>query len=468
MAKLNDVELKNILSKLLLKSLSNPGPAKEIVEQAMADDDFKKQVSLLCEAYMIPKLRESKLIAKSIDIRALTSLIEICRRENIGIIPIDFSGDYKHVYTDDEKISVLILSGQLNEFNKIILEANAVSGTISEMERPTADLFAKKLKDSNPMIEITGVKKETYEIMKKNMAKLPYEMRFTLFPDEVENKKVNVGFFTKTEPIIIKKGSSKETTGPYAIPKIASVLLASAILEKPDLEKKYKKIQKRNMELMKEIMDMYYEKDEPYYLVPATIKREGYNVFMDQAYYIDYYENVDTHEMDGFIAMKFSSLNHTLVPMTVREFDLYKNEIMINPNSISFYNSNQAPGYTEPEEMLDKDMSESLIEMLNRKREQVLLMSDDFNGKNLMNLDNYIAATVHEIITREDEDFTDWLEVNEQIDTREMELLSDLEESYSMTTVYESHDKVTELINNERTELESLRSKSPDHEELSL
>ena len=57
--------------------------------------------------------------------------------------------------------------------------------------------------------------------------------------------------------------------------------------------------------------------------------------------------------------------------------------------------------------MRGKQISERLIDILNRKREQVMLMSDDFNGKNLMNIENYISGSVQEIIMREDEDYTD-------------------------------------------------------------
>ncbi|MFQ7801771.1 MAG: hypothetical protein ACLRHW_20115 [Coprobacillus cateniformis] len=104
MNKLNDTELRNILSKLLIRSLSNPEPAKEIVDQALEDDEFKNQVSLLCQAYLQPEYKNSTLISKSVDIRALKSLIEICKRESVGIIPIDFSGDSGRIYGKNDKI----------------------------------------------------------------------------------------------------------------------------------------------------------------------------------------------------------------------------------------------------------------------------------------------------------------------------------------------------------------------------
>ncbi|WP_373262248.1 hypothetical protein [Hungatella hathewayi] len=466
MSKLNDSELRNILSKLLIRSLSNPEPAKEIVDQALDDDEFKNQVSLLCQSYLKPEYRNSILISKSVDIRALKSLMSISKRESIGIIPIDFSGNDGRIYGKNDKINILVLSGQINEFNHLLLEAYAVSGAAEEIDREDADFFARALIDQNPMLEIKGVRKAIYENMKKKIKKLPYEMRFTLFPSQQENNTINVGFFSKTEPIMMKKGSIKEIVGPYSNPKIASIILASAILEKPEQEKKYEIIQKKNQELMQNIIDMYYETDSPYYLVPAIVGKDGFNVFMDQAYKVDYYESdINVNDLNKFIGSRLIGLNHTLVPMTVDEFNRFKNDIMIEPKSIQFYKENPMPIYAEPEEMRDKQISESLIEMLNLKREQVLLMSDDFNGKNLTNLENYIVASVHEIIMREDEDFTDWLEKDEKLDTREMELLSDLEQAYSMASVYESHDKVSELINNERTELEAHRSIA-DHEEI--
>lgn len=184
----------------------------------------------------------------------------------------------------------------------------------------------------------------------KNIKKLPYEMRFTLFPSQQENNTINVGFFAKTEPIMMKKGSMKEMTGPFSIPKIASVILASAILEKPEQEKKYEEIQKKNQELMQNIIDMYYESDNPYYLVPAIVGKDSYNVFMDQAYMVDYYESdINVNDLNKFIASRLIGLNHTLVPMTVSEFNQFKNDIMIEPRNIQFYKENPMPIYAEPE-----------------------------------------------------------------------------------------------------------------------
>ena len=88
----------------------------------------------------------------------------------------------------------------------MLLEACAVSGAAEEIKREDADLFARAIKETNPMLEIKGVRKVIYENMKKNIKKLPYEMRFTLFPSQQENNTINVGFFAKTEPIMMKKG----------------------------------------------------------------------------------------------------------------------------------------------------------------------------------------------------------------------------------------------------------------------
>lgn len=139
--------------------------------------------------------------------------------------------------------------------------------------------------------------------------------------------------------------------------------------------------------------------------------------------------------------------------MTEQEYKQYKNEITLNPKLLSFYKRTPVPEYMPPETMRGKQISERLIDILNRKREQVMLMSDDFNGKNLMNIENYISGSVQEIIMREDEDYTDWLENDEIVDRKEMDLLRELDEKYKVSFAYEDHDKVSELIQAERSNI---------------
>ena len=118
MGKFNDDYYKNILARLLRLSLTNTEPAKELITQMFDDEEFKSQAVCLCEAYMKPKYRESVLIAKTIDIRALSALVRICKRDKLGIIPLDFTGEENRVYENGDKINVLILSLQEEEFEK--------------------------------------------------------------------------------------------------------------------------------------------------------------------------------------------------------------------------------------------------------------------------------------------------------------------------------------------------------------
>ena len=81
-----------------------------------------------------------------------------------------------------------------------------------------------------------------------------------------------------------------------------------------------------------------------------------------------------------------------------------------------------------------------------------MLASDDFNSKNLENLENYISGSVQEFVVREDADFSDAAADKEEIET-ELKLLNKLDKNYTMSYVEEGHDKVTELIDNERKAL---------------
>lgn len=468
MEKYNDDYYKNILARLLRISLTNIEPARELIEQMFDDTDFKNQAICLCDAYMKPEYRNSTLISKTIDVRALSALVKICKRDKLGIIPLDFTGEENRIYENGDKINVLILSLQEKEFEKAALEACAISGVADEILRKYADLFAKSLKTENPMMEIDGVSESIYESMKRQINKLPYSLRFTLIPQRIGDGKVNVGFFTKTEPITLSNGKKIEKNGPYLIPKIASVILACSLLEDPGNDKEYEEKAKKNKEIMNAILELYYGTDDPFYLVPATIGKDNLlNVFMDRNVYYNFDDPncPDYLEFSDFVQSKMEGLNHTLIPMTEAEFKTYKSEITINPKSLLFFKKEPIPEYMPPESMRNKQISERLIDVLNRKREQILLMSDDFNGRNLSNIENYITGTVHEIVMREDEDFTDWLERDEILDGKEMELLAELESAYSLSYAYEDRDKVSELINAERAELEAFRSKA-DHEEI--
>lgn len=467
MARYSDQYYKNILAKLLRLSLTNTEPAKELIEQMFDDDEFKNQAISLCESYMKPKYRESTLISKSIDVRALPALVKICKRDKLGIIPLDFTGEENHIYSNGDKINVLILSLQSEEFERAALEACAVSGVADEMLRKYADIFAKDLKDKNPMVEITGLSEMEYESMKKQIQKLPQSLQFTLFPKKQENGKINVGFFYQSDVITLKKGKKTEKSGPYLIPKIAAVMLACSLLDDPKVDKEYDEKMKKNKVIMNMILDMFNE-DDKFYLVPAIINKDNlFNVFMDKAVYYDFDTNTvpDYEEYENYVESKMNGLNHTLMLLTQEEYELYQNEITINPKTISFYKKAPIPEYMPPDLMRGKKISERLIDILNRKREQIMLASDDHNGKNLINIENFISGTVNEMIMREDEDYSDWLENEEILDGKELELLHDLDEKYTIGYVYEDHDKVSELIRNERDNISIEKSKETEERE---
>ena len=465
--KYNDEYYKNVLGKLLRLSLMNSEPAKELIEQMFDEPEFKKQAILLCDTYMKLEYRKSTLIAKSIDIRALPALIKICERDKIGIIPLDFSGDEDKIYRSGDKISILILSLQEKEFEKAALEACGVSGSASEIERKYADIFAKKLKDTNPMLEIENINENTYNAMKKKMEKLPYPLRFTFFPEKNEKGNYDVGFFTHTEPVLINNGIKTRKEGPYLIPKIASVLLACSLLEDRYYEEEKEEHEKMEKEYLQSMVELYYGFPEEFYLVPALIGKDNeLNVFMDKAQLIDITDSKTMNYLEySQYIQKHMGMNRIMVPMTKEEYEQYKSEITINPKNIEFFRENREPKYESPEIAKNIYIEERLIDVLNRKREQVLLMSEDIDGKNLSELDSYISGTIQELVMRDDEELTDMIEINEVIDTKEMELISDLEDSYHLTKVYEDHDKVSELINAERQDLEGFRSRA-DHIEI--
>lgn len=459
----NESYYKNMLARLLRISLTNTEPAKELMERMFHEEEFKSQAACLCDSYRKPEYRNSVLISKTIDVRALSALVRICKRDKLGIIPLDFSGEENHVYENGDRINVLILSQQELDFEKAAIEACAVSGVVDEILRTYADTFALKLKNENPLVEISGVSDSVYQSMKNQIGRLPYVLRFTLFPENTSDGKINVGFFTKTEAVTFRNEKDTKKYGPYLIPKIASIILACSLLENPELDEEYEKKMKKNKEIMNAIVEMFYGSEEPIYLIPATVGKDGLlNVFMDKYGCFEFPRDscTDYAAFDEFVKLNMSGINHTLVPMTEQEYETYKSEITIHPKAAAFYNASPTPEYISPESMRDMQISDRLIDILNKKREEILLISDDFNGSNLTNIENYITGTVHEIVMREDEDYTDWVEKEEILDSKEMEYLAELEEAYSISYAYEDHDKVSQLICKEIQNLEAFRSKA--------
>lgn len=460
MENLTDSQCKKVIKKLLKVSLTNAEPVEELISEMFDDDEMKNMVSTLCNSYMTPKYMDSTLVTRSIDVRAVNALLSICKRDNLGIIPLDFNGEEKEIYEEGDKINILFLSKQKELIDKAILEAISVSGTADAIKRKYVNFIKDNLKINNPMFEISGVNEDTYKAMLATIKKLPYPLKFTLFPEKEASGKLNIGFLTSTEPVVMMKEKRIEKEGPYYIPKIISVVLAAALLRNPVLEAEYEKMKKEDEIRLKNIEDLYFSSDVPYYLVPAITNKNDYiNIFMDKAVFVDFNnKDIDYEEINKIVEQMSNGLNHTVVPMTEKEYQIYKNEVMISSKDVLFYENNRPKEYIEPEKMQETQISERLIDMLNRKREQLLLMSDDMNGRNLMNLDNYIAGTVMEMIMREDEDYTDYIENEEILDNKEAALIAKLESLYTIRSAFEEHDKVSELINAERSNLQSFIS----------
>lgn len=437
---------RNILAKLLRLSFVNTEPAKEIIEMVFDDDDFKEQARFLGDAYMKPEYRKSVLVAKSVSIPALPALTDICKREKFGIIPIDFSGE-KKAYSSGDKINVLILSLQEAEFNRLVTEAYAVSGAVAEIDRRYIEDCAKQTRKDNSLMTVRNVDPFVYEAMKRQRDKLSPALRFTLFPSKREAGNLDVSFFLKTEPMLINNGKLTEKNGPYCIPKIASVVLACALLDDPEHEEEFKKQEEEKKRFMRQIMEIYYAMEDAFYLVPATLTKSGVlQMYMDQNVLFDVNGNSCPSYVDfcGYVTQNMNGANRILVPMTEMEFQKNRNEIALNPGAVEFCKKNRVPDYIGSEVSGKGQTQKQLIDTLNRKRDEVLLMSDDFNGNNLENLDQYIECSVQEIMMREDEEWA-----GERDDRIEQDLLDRLSE-YRLDYAFVEHNKVTELIEEAR------------------
>ena len=99
------------------------------------------------------------------------------------------------------------LQSETEKIMAIRSETFARLGISPEIDRAYTKAYADKLTD-NPMQEIRGLDLAEYEALKRDVQKLPQDMRFTLFPEYKVNKEgkttVNVGFLTKTGGINAK------------------------------------------------------------------------------------------------------------------------------------------------------------------------------------------------------------------------------------------------------------------------
>ena len=430
------------------------------------DEEFKEQAKNLGDAYMKQEYRKSILVSKSINIRALAALTDICKREKLGMIPLDFSGEEDRIYSDGDHINVLILSLQEQEFNKLVLEAYAVSGSTDEIEKKYISSFAKEMGSANAMLEIRNVDPFVYQAMKRQKQRLAPSLQFTMFPSKADAGNIDVAFFSKTESMYVNDGKHIAKSGPYTIPMIVSVVLACALLDDPEHEEEYKRQEEEKRNFINSIMETYYAQEDAFYLVPAIITKSGIlHTFMDQNVLFDVNENTCPSyvEFSEFVIKQTTGVNKIVIPMTEMEYQKYRNEVVLNPKAISFFQNHEIPSYANFEITGKSKIQEQLIDVINRKREQILLLSDDFNNKNIANLENYISGSVNEIIMREDEDYSEWVSEKSEKDKLEQSLLQELEK-YKIEYVYEERDKVTELIEAERNDMSSISSHEHEDE----
>ena len=439
---------KNTLTKILRSSLSDVTFIKEILEQMFEDDALKEQGKLWCRSYQSLS-GNTKLVSRSIDIRAVNALVKICKREGLGIMLADFSGKETESFHSGEKIFVFYLSGEEKKFQKALIEALVLSGTIKELKRETAEAVLNTHDKENPIFEIKGISNEDYRRMKQELDYFPEDMKITLMPKKNENGKLDIGFYRKTEEKI-KAGGKKDV---YSTLKLVSILMACAFLTK-DVREEERKKKKENEKIVEALLNLYYNTSEAFYLIPGRITKENqFNPDWKQKECID--DKLSYEEFVDIILNSSKKINEIQIPMTRNEYEIYQGRSHLQASEISFYKDG-SPKYIRTEQAASIVIEEKLIDQLNKKREQLLLMSDDFNGNNLENLANYIGGTVQEFLIREDEDYTDWLEEDELFCKTERELLHKLNE-YTIEYAYENYDKVTELINEEKARLEQIQ-----------
>ena len=279
----SDQSYKNTLTKILRSSLSDVSFIKEMLEQMFEDDSLKEQGKLWCKSYQSSSCKDSKLISRNIDIRAVNALVKICKREQLGIILAALSGQEDYSFHAGEKIFVFYLSGEEKKFQKALLEALVLSGTIKELKRETAEAVLNKHNTENPIFEIKGISNEDYRRMKQELDSFPEDMKITLMPKKNENGKLDIGFYRKTEEKV-KAGGEKDV---YSTLKLVSILMACAFLTK-DVKEEERRKKKENEKIVEDLLNLYYNTSEAFYLIPATITKDNQlNPDWEQKEYID-------------------------------------------------------------------------------------------------------------------------------------------------------------------------------------
>ena len=451
---MNNNYYKKILAKLLANSVINASETNDLIENMFEDEDFAVNAKKICDDYIKKENSNAKLLVRTINTIALPTLLRITDRENLGIIPIMLKDEYD-METDTQNTNILFLSTQENQINLCILEALSLTGVKDSLKMEFEDIFAKKIQKQNPLIKMTLKDEKSYKKIKDVIKSLPIEMRFTLFPSRNENGDLDIAFFTKTEEFLFQNKRQIEKRGPYLIPKILSITLACSLLEDPDLDEKYEEIKMEKKRFKDELLRFYYEQEQTFYLVPCVLKSEkNMSVFMDRKIEInpdktDYFEYADKIENE------FNGLNKTFIPFNRDEVEMFKNDVLINKDQIDFLKNTKCFSYAEPEVMKNKDISEKLIDVVNKNRQLIMCYSTDFNANNFANIEDYVYGTVQEMILREDEEYFEYTDDQTLTNERQAELLNKLKDNYQIQPVYIETDGVSKEINEAKLEIEN-------------
>ena len=449
---------KKIIAYLLRNSLTEVDVIDELVDTMFDDDEIKEQLNQISEDYLKPNNREARLCVHDVNIRAINTLISICKNKKIGILPFSFStkeGAVKN-YKSNDKISVLILSTQSMEFNHALLEAYAIHGILSELNKDILISILKNTEEELKVLELHGLNKTEYERILLLQEKLSDSVKFTMFPEKNVNGKIDVCILAKTKESLVNGESGYYKNGPYSIAKILMALLGSVLLENSDIKKKIEKEKVIKENLYNEVQLMDKTIKDSFYLTPLLITRNGELLLKTSDSLKVNKKEKDLNkrlsnqlELEELLQYAKDADNFYVIPLTQEEYELSYNGFL-DYKKLNVIKKVGVPDYISNTERSLAKIGQNLIHLINQKREEILLASDDFNGNNLINLSNYVSCTIHELIMREDDEYGDYKEEKKEIQQRIREVLNSADKRFSLSYAFEDHDKVTELIEQER------------------
>lgn len=464
--------VQNIIARIIKNSKIPAEAGKTLTEKIFASQNLTKMASFIAKSYVKKENRAAVFSTIKVPIPAYNAFLKVCSRDEVGILPFyqAESEDYHELrLSRDDKIDVLFLSTQERKIKMLILEAEALSGYLDELSIAIARRFAE-LNPKNPLYTISPVDPDVYKRMIENIRRLPPELRFTLFPQESAefDEQLNVSFFTNTQPVFYKTFSGDGKRGPYSIPKLASLMLACALLERPEHSKEYDEVLRENKRIMELINTLNFDGKQMILVSGRLDKLGNFVINTDHEYHL---EDIEENELETLYGQSFKGVNDLLIPLTQAEISLSElTNKKVPIKSISFIRDNHIKKEYKPlEKFKELAAKESIIDMINRKREQILAASDDFNGNNLSNLEDYVYATVSELIIREDEDWSKALEDNEI--TEALEEVLKKTEHYTMHAENRENNYIARSIEDAREKIakeEKEASKERDDEEPEL